>query len=93
MDKNHCQTILRYDDGEPVFKSKIKFNTLDIAIKRCKIENAKDTQIRKLVSYKCTVCYKYHIGRGKTLITNKYRNKLKKELSEIKFKIVGKIDL
>ena len=94
MEHTQCQTILRYDENKnPVFKNKLKFKTLEIAIKRCKMENAKDSQIKKLVSYKCSECHQYHIGRGNTIITPKYRAKLKKELSQIKFKVVGKIKL
>jgi len=92
MDKNHCQTTLIIG-GKETLRFKRKFGSLDSAIKNCKFENAKDKQIRKLVSYKCTVCHHYHIGRGKTIITTKYRNKLKKELSEVNFKIIGKIKL
>ena len=94
MERNHCQKIAGYDENhEPILKLKNKFGSLDIAIRHAKRANIKTTQNYKLVAYKCTVCHQYHIGRGKTVITEKYRKKLKKEASAIKFKVVGKIQL
>jgi hypothetical protein len=64
-----CDTILRYDENlKPVLKPKKKFNTLDDAIIEAKKVNSNDKIIHKLVAYKCTKCFKYHIGRnGKEL--------------------------
>lgn len=75
--KNQCQTLERYEEnGTPVYKAKKKFNTLEEAIAECKKENAKQDRIHKVVSYKCNVCHKYHIGRNGKEITPKLRNKL-----------------
>lgn len=75
--KNQCQTLLRYEpDGSPVYKDKKKFDTLDEAIAECKKENAIPHRIHKVVSYKCNVCYKYHIGRNGKEISEKVRTKL-----------------
>lgn len=75
--KNQCQTLERYEqDGTPVYKDKKKFNTLDEAIAECKKENAMPHRIHKVVSYKCNVCHKYHIGRNGKKITAKLRTKL-----------------
>jgi hypothetical protein len=94
MERNHCQKINGYDkNNEPILKLKNKYGSLDIAIRYAKRYNLTTKQDRKLVAYKCTVCHQYHIGRGETLITEKYRKKLKKEASTIKFKVVGKIEL
>ena len=94
MERNHCQRIAGYDENhEPILKLKNKYATLDIAIRYAKRYNLNTTQNLKLVAYKCTVCHQYHIGRGKTVITDKYRKKLKKEASTIQFKVVGKIKL
>jgi hypothetical protein len=91
-EKNGCKTIERYNtDGTPIYKFKKKFNTLDEAIVECKRLNAMPHRINKVVSYKCTVCCKYHIGRNGKEIKDKLRTKLqkekpftKKELSEIR---------
>jgi hypothetical protein len=77
--KNQCQTLLRYEEGKPVYKNKKKFNTLEEAIKECKKENAIPDRIHKVISYKCNVCHNYHIGRNGKEISNKLRTKLQKE--------------
>ena len=66
------------------------------AIEACKKLNMRPEQITKLVSYKCKVCYKYHIGRNGKKITDKYREKHTIKASDSvnkSFKIIGKIDL
>lgn len=55
-----CSTIL----GKP----KRKFNTLDEAIAMCKKLNAQEQRIHKLVSYKCSKCFFYHIGTNGKLL-------------------------
>lgn len=53
-------------------KPKVKFDTLDEAIETCKKLNKDYKRIHKLVSYKCSKCFKYHIGsNGKILIHEK----------------------
>tara|TARA_R110000824_G_scaffold105368_8_gene249352 strand:- start:6266 stop:6568 length:303 start_codon:yes stop_codon:yes gene_type:complete len=100
MVKTHCETILGYDElGEPKLKKKLKYDTHDKAVKACKKLNLKEGQIHKLVTYKCRICYKYHIGRNGKKITDKYANKLTKEKVRsstpkgLSLKIIGKIDL
>jgi len=52
-------------------KPKVKFNTMDEAIEACKRLNKEPKRIHKLVSYKCSKCFKYHIGsNGKLLKHN-----------------------
>ena len=90
--KNGCKTLERYEpDGTPVFKYKKKFDTLDEAIVECKKLNAMPHRINKVVSYKCSICHKFHIGRNGKEITKKLRTKLlkenplsKKELQELR---------
>lgn len=73
-----CNTFSHIDEeGQIVYKSKKTFDTLDEAISVCKKLNARPERINKVVSYKCTKCYKYHIGRNGKSITEKYRKKLK----------------
>jgi hypothetical protein len=49
-------------------RSKVKFNTLDLAIAEAKLQNLKDNRIHKLVAYKCSKCFKYHIGSNGKLL-------------------------
>jgi hypothetical protein len=79
-EKIGCKTLERYEpDGTPIFKFKKKFDTLDEAIVECKKLNAMPHRINKVVSYKCSVCYKYHIGRNGKEIKDKLKAKLQKE--------------
>jgi len=98
--RSHCETISRYDElGRPVLKKKLKYDSHRKAVQACKKMNLRKGQIMKLVTYKCTVCHEFHIGRNGTEITPKYRNKLLKEEEQryatrpMGFKIVGKINL
>jgi hypothetical protein len=104
--KNHCQTLLNYDLlGRPVYKNKVQFPTHDLAVIACKRYNLGEHQIHKLVTYKCSVCHKYHIGRNGKEINSKYKRKIQRERTakfeerqhrtkpQYNFKIIGKIDL
>jgi hypothetical protein len=97
--KSECQTLVRTEeDGTMVLKDKHKFDTHDEAVAECKKQNAKPGRIHKVVTYKCKVCHKYHIGRNGKEIKDKYRDKLAKsnfkaKLDSAEFKVVGKIDL
>jgi hypothetical protein len=99
--KNSCQTISGYDkDGNPILKDKIKYDTHDKAVKACKTQNIRESRIKKLVTYKCKVCNKYHIGRNGKNIKAKYRRKLRrandlagKLKMKVGIKVIGKIDL
>lgn len=107
ISKSKCQKEVIDENGNKVLKDKRKFNTLDEAIEACKILNARLDRIDKVVSYKCSVCHKYHIGRNGKEISDKVRNKLSKthevvnrtpvnnieNWNNAQFKIVGKIDL
>ena len=73
-----CETFSHIDTDTmgKVMKPKKAFKTHDAAIKACKELNIRPHNIHKLVSYKCNVCFKYHIGRNGKELTEKYRNKL-----------------
>lgn len=76
-----CKKLEYYGaNGQPVFKSKRSFDTLEEAIAVAKIENSKEFHITKVVAYKCHDCHKYHVGRNGKPIKDKYRNKLQKEI-------------
>jgi hypothetical protein len=80
-----CMKIQNYDENHnPVYRPKLKFDTLDQAIEQAKIFNSKQHQIHKLIAYKCPICFKFHIGRGKKEITEKERNKYKTHLKDKK---------
>lgn len=52
-------------------KPKKKFNTLDEAIIEAKRINSLPQTITKKVSYKCKICFKYHIGSNGRSINKK----------------------
>lgn len=79
-------------NGELIDKPKRVFNTLEDAIKHCKLMNSLPERKFKIVSYKCKVCHKFHVGRNGNEITNKEKNKFKEATRPI-FKVIGKIDL
>jgi len=97
--KNNCQALNYYDElGRPVYKNKHQFASHELAVKACKIYNLKEQQIKKLVTYKCNICFKYHIGRNGNDIKPKYIKRIKQEniinrKSKHQFKIIGKIEL
>ena len=89
-----CTTTKIDKDGNEVIKNKIAFDTLTGAILFAKKMNTKKENKEKVVSYKCTTCHKYHVGRNGSIITDKERDKLKKDLERpVRFKVLGKIDL
>ncbi len=102
--RSHCEKIVIID-GVETKQPKKPFDTLDAAIAVCKIINADPNITEKVVSYKCSVCHKYHVGRNGKLISPKYRKRLgvelenlqikkkKAEINAISFKVVGHIDL
>ena len=88
-----CTTLDRVEEnGVMVMKPKRQFPTLDAAIAAAKVENARDDHDHKVVAYKCNVCFKYHIGRNGKPLTDKERNKRKRELDiKIKKKSIVKL--
>jgi hypothetical protein len=99
--KNEYQTFSHYDkDMKLVLKNKRKYYTHDKAVIACKTNNLQATQIKKLVTYKCKICHKYHIGRNGNDISKKYLQKLSKANNiagtikrQVGIKVIGKIDL
>lgn len=79
-----CQRIDRYDEkGLPVYVPKKAFDTLEEAIAIAKIINSQDHVIHKVVSYKCTVCHKFHVGRNGKELKDKERQKHKNQINGI----------
>jgi hypothetical protein len=78
--------------GELIDKPKIKFKNLESAIKHAKSVNSLPDRKYKVVSYKCHICYGFHVGRNGKELSTKDKDKYKKALNR-GFKIIGKIDL
>lgn len=71
--KMNCDTQT-IKSGEVVKTPKVKYETLEEAIKIAKKINLKGKNIKKLNAYKCPHCFKYHVGRGnKDLRTSKIK--------------------
>lgn len=76
-----CHTISHFDElGNAVFKEKKKYITLDDAIVVAKIMNCDDDREFKVVAYKCQYCHQYHIGKNGNFVTDRDRNKLKRQI-------------
>ena len=76
-----CQTIESYNKGGSItFKSKKKFDRLELAISFAKKINSQEHIIHKVVAYKCNLCQHYHIGRNGKELKEKERIKFKKSL-------------
>jgi len=90
-----CLTFDRIESGVVIQRHKKKFDTLDKAIEVAKYENSKSEHLSKVVAYKCSFCHKYPIGRNGKTLTQKDKDKIKKEIiiNQPKLKIVGKINL
>lgn len=61
----------------PVFRDKIAYDTEKEAIHAAMVVNVQDKTIHKRQAYKCSVCHKYHIGRGQTVLTDEDKRKLR----------------
>jgi hypothetical protein len=64
------------------FKKKRKFDNQEEAISVAKVINAQDHQIHKVVPYRCSVCGKFHIGKNKTILSEKDKIKFKNAINE-----------
>lgn len=94
-----CTTSYKLDEfGKQIITQKKAYDTLDEAIAAAKKLNLSKDVTQKVVAYKCKACCKYHIGRNGKTITDKYKEKLSKNIWDNKirktsFKIIGKINL
>lgn len=73
------QTLF-YIDPEtknPVYRDKKAYETEKEAIHAAMVINTQDKTIHKRQAYKCSVCNKWHVGRGKTILTDEEKQKLK----------------
>lgn len=71
--------VTRYmKNGEWFEKEKLAYPNLDSAISHARKMNLRNEQIHKMMAYKCSICGQYHIGRTKSVLTNKDREHYKK---------------
>ena len=70
-------------NGEP----KIKYNTESEAVIRCYEMNMKNGQVHKMMTYKCPVCQKWHIGNSHRVLTQDDKDKIRKKYKEVCIKL------
>lgn len=79
MKENPCIRFSHIgEDGSPVYKEKICFNSDKEAIEFAKKMNKMNAthMIHKLIAYKCPKCCKWHVGRSMTQLSEKNRIKI-----------------
>lgn len=86
MWKSDGHTTRYISNGEWIEKDKIAYPTLDIAIEKARKMNMYPKTIHKVVAYRCAICGQYHVGRSKSELTDKDREKYKK--AEYKLKML-----
>jgi len=74
-----CDKIFENEKGELITTPKRKFSTIDEATIVAEYENSKFDRTYKVVTYKCKICYKYHIGRDGNKINDKERDNSSKK--------------
>ena len=73
-EKTPCQKVNYYlPDGTPVYVKKAAYDTDKDAIEAARRLNLNVQQIHKAVAYKCPKCHKWHVGRNRTVLTDKDR--------------------
>lgn len=60
-----------------MFRNKTAYESEKEAIHAAMVINVQDKTIHKRQAYKCSVCHKWHVGRGKTILTEKTKGNLK----------------
>ena len=72
-------------DGSRTYKAKRSFDTEIRAQQECFKLNLKPESIHKLVSYKCPICGKWHIGHhNDKVLDDKEKEKIQKKYQEWK---------
>lgn len=80
-------------EGNKKYVAKKAYDTEIQAQETCFFLNLQPNAIRKLVTYKCPVCNKWHIGHGGKVIDAVERDKIRQQFEKWKMiqKINGKI--
>lgn len=72
MKNDPCKKFGYLDnDGNPVYIQKKAYDTDKEAIEVARIMNCNNSQIHKAVAYKCPKCGKWHVGRNKSVLSEK----------------------
>lgn len=77
MGEHQTLFYINPETKEPVFRNKTTYETEKEAIRAAMVINVQDKTIHKRQAYKCSVCHKWHVGRGKTVLTDDDKRKLK----------------
>lgn len=77
MGEHQTLFYINPETKEPVFRNKTTYETEKGAIRAAMVINVQDKTIHKRQAYKCSVCHKWHVGRGKTVLTDDDKRKLK----------------
>lgn len=84
-DKKHWTVERILPDGSRTYKAKRSFESELRAQQECFKLNLKPETIHKLVSYKCPICNKWHIGHhGGKQLNEESRKKIQKQYNEWK---------
>lgn len=85
MARNEHLTIYAYDNnGNALYKPKRGYNTENEALMVCYRYNIQDYTIHKAVTYKCSVCGKWHIGHHTTILNLEDKQKIKTKFDKFK---------
>lgn len=88
-----CKTIIEYNNkGKPIWKDKVKHETLEKAEQVAELFNNKKNIFIKRQAYKCKKCKLYHVGTTTEMLLNKELPKRKKWIGN-QMRIVGQVDL
>lgn len=77
MGEHQTLFYINPETKEPVFRNKTTYETEKEAIRAAMVINVQDKTIHKRQAYKCSVCHKWHVGRGKIVLTDDDKRKLK----------------
>lgn len=77
MGEHQTLFYINPETKEPVYRNKTTYETEKEAIHAAMVINVQDKTIHKRQAYKCSVCHKWHVGRGKTILTDEDKRKLK----------------
>lgn len=64
-------------DPQSKYRTYVYSNKYREPIHAAMVINVQDKTIHKRQAYKCSVCHKWHVGRGKTILTDEDKRKLK----------------
>lgn len=77
MGEHQTLFYINPETKEPVYRNKTAYETEKEAIHAAMVINVQDKTIHKRQAYKCSICHKWHVGRGKTTLTDEDKRKLK----------------